>query len=63
MVSSTLATMRHPLFVLIGAILIWIAAIASFFNQPIVWWQSILLVVVAVLLSVLYARERGASTT
>lgn len=55
--------MRHPLFVLIGAILIWIAAIASFFNQPIVWWQSILLVVVAVLLSVLYARERGASTT
>lgn len=45
--------------VLIGAILIWIAAIASLFNQPIVWWQTILLVAVAVFISGVYLRERG----
>lgn len=49
--------------VLIGAILIWIAAVSSPFNQPIVWWQTILLVAVAVAVAVfisgVYLRERG----
>lgn len=53
------ARMRHPMAVLIGAILIWIAAIASLFNQPIVWWQSALLGAAALLITMVYVRERG----
>lgn len=53
--------MRHPLLVLIGAILLWIATIASLFSQPIVWWQTILLAAVAGLISLTYVRERGRS--
>lgn len=54
--------MRHPFLVLIGTILVWLVAIGSFFNQPIIWWQSILLVLVALVMSLVYVRERGAST-
>jgi hypothetical protein len=49
------------MLVLIGALLLWIATIASLFNQPIVWWQTILLAAVAVLITFTYVRERSRS--
>lgn len=48
--------------VLIGAVLLWIAAIASLFVQPIVWWQTLILVAVAILITGTYVRERGKSS-
>lgn len=50
--------MRHPRAVLIGAVLLWIAAIASLLNSPIVWWQTLLLIAVAIMITGTYIAER-----
>lgn len=47
--------------VLIGAVLLWIASVASLFNDPIVWWQTALLVAVAILITGVYVSERRKS--
>jgi len=47
--------------VLIGAVLLWVAVIASLFNDPIVWWQTALLVAVAILISGIYVSQRRAA--
>ena len=47
--------------VLIGAVLLWAAVIASLFNDPIVWWQTALLVAVAILISGIYVSQRRAA--
>lgn len=55
--------MRHPVAVLVGAVLLWIAVIASLFNDPIVWWQTLLLVAVAILISGIYVSQRRTSAS
>lgn len=50
--------MRHPTAFLIGLILTWLLVVLSVVVQPIVWWHTALWIVVALLLSVTYVRER-----
>lgn len=51
--------MKHPMAVLIGAVLMWIVTIATLFNQPIVWWQTSIMAVAAVFVTGTYIRERA----
>jgi hypothetical protein len=51
--------MKHPMAVLIGAVLIWIVTISTLFNQPIVWWRTIIMAVAAVFVTGTYIRERA----
>jgi hypothetical protein len=51
--------MKHPMAVLIGAVLMWIVTVASLFNQPIVWWQTAIVALAALFVTGTYIRERS----
>jgi hypothetical protein len=55
--------MRKPMAVLVGAILMWIVAIATLFNQPIAWWRTIVIAAVATFITGLYIRKRGRASS